>query len=86
MLSHWAPHRLVVAALKALREQMTEDGTVPDEGDVYEQMQGACGIGQWIDPDLLAAGRAEEMEYMRSRGMYTVVPKTERMGPPWHGH
>ena len=83
------PPRLVVAALKALRAQMVEDGattaeemanggSVPDEGDVHEQLQGTYALdGQWIEPALLAAGRREEMEYMAKHGVYEVVDAEE---------
>ena len=51
---------------------------MPDDGDVYDQLQGTHGIdGQWISPEMLRAGRKEEIDYMLSRGVYDVVDESE---------
>ena len=75
--------------LSAIKRQMISDGairigemhfagTVPDEGDSPAKLEGKWGVdGMWIDPNLLIAGRKEEMEYMMKMEVFEVVDEKE---------
>ena len=61
------------------RDEMAFAGPVPDEGDVHEQLLKGiwCVDNQWITLELLAGGRAQEMEYKKKHGVYGVVIEEE---------
>ena len=83
------PASLAVAMLSAIKRQMISHGairigemhfagTVPDEGDSPAKVEGKWGVdGMWIDPNLLIAGRKEEMEYMMKMEVFEVVDEKE---------
>ena len=86
------PDELCHAILRGLRKQLTMDGVLKSttdltilmmEGDQEEKDWYSDSIyfddvsGKWLDNDLVAAARKEEMEVFKQHNVYTKVPLEE---------